>query len=109
LRHSEFRQQAALLALGQPLAGEAAVNVYSLVALAPVIQRLGNRAYRAAQLEGGIVGGRIYLAAYALGLGATGLTFFDDLVTEFFSPHAAGKSVIFLSAVGHPSHRRRLL
>src|SRR3546814_12552976 len=31
------------------------------------------RGYRAAQLEGGIVGGRLYLAAYALGFGATGL------------------------------------
>ena len=27
------------------------------------------------------------LAAYALGFGATGLTFFDEEVTDFFSPH----------------------
>ena len=33
--------------------------------------------------------------------GATGLTFFDDEVTDFFSPHAAGKSVMFLIALGH--------
>jgi nitroreductase len=55
-----------------------------------------------AQLEGGLIGGRAYLAAYALGLGATGLTFFDDAVTEFFSPHASGKSVMFLAAFGVP-------
>ena len=30
----------------------------------------------------------------------TGLTFYDDDVTAFFSPHAAGKSVIFLIALG---------
>ena len=48
----------------------------------------------------------MYLAAYALGLGATGLTFFDDEVTEFFSPHAAGKEVLFLTALGHPDLRR---
>ncbi len=30
----------------------------------------------------------MYLCAYAQGRGATGLTFFDDDVTEFFSPHA---------------------
>jgi hypothetical protein len=35
-----------------------------------------------------------------MGVGATGLTFFDDDVTDFFSPHAAGKSVMFLIAVG---------
>jgi hypothetical protein len=34
-------------------------------------------------------------------LGATGLTFFDDDVTAFFSPHAEGKSAIFLVAIGH--------
>jgi nitroreductase len=67
--------------------------------------QLGNRGYRAAQLEGGIIGGRVYLGAYALGLGATGLTFFDDDVTRFFSPHATGKSVMFLNAVGRPSRR----
>ena len=40
-------------------------------------------------------------------LGATGLTFFDDDVTAFFSPHAAGKSVMFLIALGQPARRRR--
>jgi hypothetical protein len=35
-------------------------------------------------------------------LGATGLTFFDDDVTAFFSPHATGKSVMFLTAIGKP-------
>jgi hypothetical protein len=34
---------------------------------------------------------RLYLATYAQHFGASGLTFFDDAVTEFFSPHAAGK------------------
>jgi nitroreductase len=108
LRRGEFQQQAGFLALGQPLAAEAAFNLYSLVSLLPLMTRLGNRGYRAAQLQGGIIGGRVYLGAYALGLGATGLTFFDDHVSRFFSPHAAGKSVMFLSAVGHPSQKRHL-
>jgi hypothetical protein len=58
-------------------------------------------------LEAGIIGGRLYLAAYAQRLGATGLTFYDDEVTEFFSPHAAGKSAIFLVALGHSERFRR--
>ena len=101
LREGHFRQAAGRLALGQALAADAAVNVYSLADLPRVLERLGNRGYRAAQLEGGITGGRLYLAAYAQGFGATGLTFFDDEVTAFFSPHAAGKSVLFLTALGH--------
>lgn len=35
---------------------------------------LGPRGYRAAELDAGIVAGRIYLGAYAQRLGATGLT-----------------------------------
>jgi nitroreductase len=47
----------------------------------------------------------MYLAAYAQGFGATGLTFFDDDVTAFFSPHAADKSVMFLIALGYAARR----
>jgi hypothetical protein len=45
----------------------------------------------------------MYLAAYALGIGATGLTFFDDAVTEFFSPHAQEKSVHVPDRAGQAS------
>jgi hypothetical protein len=48
----------------------------------------------------------MYLAAYGQGFGASGLTFFDDAVTEFFSPHAEGKSVMFLIALGQKARRR---
>ncbi len=105
LREGSFRNEAGHLALDQPLAADAAVNVYSLVDLPRVLDRFGNRGYRAAQLEGGITGGRLYLAAYAQGFGASGLTFYDDEVTEFFAPHAAGKSVMFLVALGYADRR----
>lgn len=101
LAEGDFRELAGRLALGQPLGADAAVNVYSLCALAPILERYGNRGYRAAQFEGGVIGGSLYLVAYALGFGASGLTFFDDEVTEFFSPHAADKSVMFLTALGY--------
>ena len=102
LREGDFRSNARFLDLEQDLAGDAAANLYLLVDLGPLLARYGNRGYRVAQLEGGLIGGRVYLASYALGLGATGLTFFDDAVTEFFSPHASGKSVMFLVAFGVP-------
>jgi len=105
LRAGQFRRGAEYLDLGQELAGDAAVNVYLMSELGEVLRRFGNRGYRAAQLEGSVNGGRLYLSAYALGLGATGLTFYDDDVTEFFSPHAEGKSPMFLLAVGVPGRR----
>jgi SagB-type dehydrogenase family enzyme len=101
----DFRDRAAYLALEQQLAGDAAVAVFFLADLNRWLARLGPRGYRAAQLEAGILGGKMYLAAYALGLGATGLTFYDDEVVLFFSPHAQGKSAIFLTALGQPAKR----
>ena len=95
LKRGDFRTAAYRLALDQDLGGDAAVSIYFLADLGPVLERFGNRGYRAAQLEAAIVAGKLYLAAYALQSGATGLTFFDDEVTAFFSPHAAGKSVMF--------------
>jgi SagB-type dehydrogenase family enzyme len=105
LRQGDFRQQAGALGLGQELPADASFNIYYLSDLDAVVGRFGERGYRAAQIEGGILGGKAYLASYALGCGATGLTFIDDDVTEFFSPHAAGKSVMFLMAIGRPRRR----
>jgi hypothetical protein len=48
----------------------------------------------------------MYLAAYAQRFGATGLTFLDDEVIDFFSPHARGKDVMFLIALGKSVRRR---
>ncbi len=106
LQPGEFRRDAGYLALGQSLAADAAVNFYFLTDLERVLRSLGNRGYRSAQLEASIRAGKLYLGAYALGLGATGLTFLDDEVTRFFSPSAANKSVMFLMAVGVPRKPR---
>ena len=106
LQEGDFRQQAGHLGLGQEIPADCSVDVFFLTDLNTALQRWGNRAYRAVQLEASIMGGKLYLAAYAQGLGASGLTFFDDDVTEFFSPHAAGKSVMFLLAIGKSIKRR---
>ena len=100
LKRGDFRADATYLDLGQALAGDASAAVFMMADLNAILNRFGNRGYRAVQTEAGIIGGKLYLAAYAQLLGATGLTFFDDDVTAFFSPHAAGKSAIFLVALG---------
>jgi len=106
LKQGDFRSQAAYLGLEQALPGDAAADVFFLVDLQPILQRFGNRGYRAVQLEAGILGGKLYLGAYAQHLGATGLTFYDDDVVRFFSPHAEGKSTIFLVALGNSVKRK---
>jgi SagB-type dehydrogenase family enzyme len=107
LKAGNFRTTAGELALGQALAADASVAIFLLADLSPLLARLGNRGYRAAQLDASLAGGRLYLAAYALGMGASGLTFLDDAVTDFFSPHARGKSVMFLIALGRKRKRSR--
>jgi SagB-type dehydrogenase family enzyme len=100
LKAGNFRDQAGHLGLDQQLPLEAAADIFFLADLQIILGRFGNRGYRAVQLEAGILSGKLYLAAYAQRLSATGLTFYDDDVIQFFSPHAHGKSVTMLVAVG---------
>ena len=106
LKAREFRAEAHHLGLEQQLSADACVDIFFLADLKRIMEGYGNRGYRAVQLEAGAIGGRMYLAAYAQRLGATGLTFFDDDVINFFSPHAKGKSAIFLLAIGKPVKRK---
>ncbi|MGA7169605.1 MAG: SagB family peptide dehydrogenase [Candidatus Sulfotelmatobacter sp.] len=106
LKEGNFRAEAHHLGLEQELPADACVDIFFLADLRGILGRYGNRGYRAVQLEAGAIGGRIYLAAYAQHLGATGLTFFDDDVISFFSPHARDKSAIFLLAIGKPLKRK---
>jgi SagB-type dehydrogenase family enzyme len=106
LKAGEFRAEAHHLGLEQELPADACVAIFFLADLKRILEGYGNRGYRAVQLEAGAIGGRMYLAAYAQRLGATGLTFFDDDVINFFAPHAKGKSAIFLLAIGKPLKRK---
>jgi len=102
VRAGSFRRQGGYLCLEQPLGALAAGTIFLLAALGPVLDTLGNRGYRAAQLEAGIRTGRIYLGAYASGLAATASTFYDDDVTRFLAP-GTGKSPLLAAAIGYPA------
>jgi SagB-type dehydrogenase family enzyme len=106
LKPGDFRDKAGFLGLDQQIPADAAVDVFFLADLKKILERYGNRGYRAAQLEAGILGGKLYLAAYAQHFGASGLTFYDDEVVNFFSPHARGKSAIFLVALGRSALKK---
>ena len=105
IKGGDFSERASYLTLEQSLGGDASATFFFMADLDRLLEKFGNRGYRAAQMEAGIIGGKLYIAAYCLGRGATGLTFYDDDVTEFFSPHAAGKSCIFVTSVGIPGKR----
>jgi len=100
LRAGDARAASTFLCLEQALGGTSSATVFFLSDLAPVLEGWGNRGYRLANLEAGLIGGRLYLGAYAERFGASGLTFYDRAVVEFFSPHAAGKDALFVTALG---------
>jgi hypothetical protein len=92
-REGQHRDLAAHLCYDQPLGGDSADTV---------LGALGSRGYRAAQFEAGIAAGRLALAAFTLGYGATGLTFYDEAVSEFFATRAA---CMLVTSVGVPDYR----
>ena len=100
IRPGDFAAGAAHLALDQPAAGSAAVNLYFVASLREVASALGERGYRAVQLEAGVRTGQVYLAAASLGLRATGLTFYDDEVARFFGLEPEETLVLMLVVFG---------
>ncbi len=103
----DFRTQAGYLCLEQQLGYDCSALIVYMADLDRALEAMGNRGYRDAHLEAGIMAGRAYLASYALDRGATGLTFYDDDTTKFFSPHGAGKSPLLMVAVGVPHSSAR--
>lgn len=99
------RETSGYLCLGQSLFSQASAVLFLMSDLQRILEALGNRGYRASQFEAGIIAGKIYLAAYAQGIGASGSTFFDDAVTEFFSPHAENKSTMIAVGIGKPAYK----
>jgi SagB-type dehydrogenase family enzyme len=102
VRPGQFRPLTQQLCLDQPLGGDSAYTAFHSANLDAVLDGLGARGYRVAQLEAGIASGRLSLAAFALGCGATGLTFFDEPVRRFFATPA---SCMLVTSVGIPDYR----
>jgi SagB-type dehydrogenase family enzyme len=102
VRPGQFREITQQLCLDQPLGGDSAYTAFHCARLDSVLGALGARGYRVAQLEAGIASGRLSLAAFTLGCGATGLTFFDEPVRRFFATRA---SCMLVTSVGIPEYR----
>jgi nitroreductase family protein len=74
VRAGELRHELYRVCLDQGLPRDAAFVVIG----AADVSSLDDRGYREAQLTAGLVEGRLHLAAYALGAGASGMTFLDS-------------------------------
>ena len=107
VRTGDQRVAAAGLSLGQDLAGNACVTFSMIADLDGACSAFGNRGYRYAHFEAGALGQRLYIAAEALGLRATGIgAFFDDRVHSYLE--LENGQVIYHFALGYPVHDPRL-
>ncbi len=107
LKAKVSRKMSGYLCLNQPLFSDASVVLFMMSNLGKTLKVLGNRGYRAAQFEAGIIAGKIYLSSYSHRIGASGSTFYDDAVTEFFSPHSKDKDTMIAVGIGVPSYKAR--
>jgi SagB-type dehydrogenase family enzyme len=104
LEGGDKRAESRRLCLDQPLGGDSAYTVFHATRLDRLLSACGPRAYRAANLSAGVASGRLALAAFALGFGATALTFLDDEVAAFFGRDV---SCLLVTAVGVPDYQNR--
>ena len=93
---------AAGLSLQQSLAGNACVAFSMIADMDRAVRSHGDRGYRYVHFEAGAIGQRLYIAAEALGLSATGIgAFFDDEVNRYLSLPSDKEQVVYHFAVGH--------
>ena len=107
LKHRPGHNISGHLCLDQSLFADASIVIFIMTDLKHILDMLGNRGYRAVQMEAGITAGKIYLLSYASGLGASGSTFYDNEVTEFFSPHSKQKETLIAIGLGIPSYQSK--
>lgn len=108
LREGDQRSMAAYLSLEQSLAGNGCVAFSMAADLERASRAFGDRGYRYAHFDAGMIGQKLYLGAEALGFNGTGIgAFYDDEVHQHLSLRPEAGQVIYHFAVGRaiPDHR----
>jgi SagB-type dehydrogenase family enzyme len=109
IMRGDQRVAAAGLSLGQDLAGNACVAFSMIGDLERAAHTHGDRGYRYVHFEAGAIGQRLYLAAEAFGLGATGIgAFYDEEVYRYLNLAPKQGQVVYHFAIGYPVPDSRL-
>jgi len=109
IKCGDQRVAAAGLSLGQELAGNACVALSMIGDLERAVRAHGDRGYRYVHFEAGAIGQRLYLAAEALGLGATGIgAYYDEQVHHYLNLAPEQGQVVYHFAIGYPVSDPRL-
>jgi len=102
IKDGDQRVVAAGLSLGQKLASNACVAFSMVADLERAARAHGDRGYRYVHFEAGAIGHRLYLAAEALGLGATGIGAFYDEEVHRYLRLPPQQQVVYHFAIGYP-------
>jgi SagB-type dehydrogenase family enzyme len=103
MKSGDQRVAAAALSLGQNLAGNSCVTFSMIGDLDRAAGIFRDRGYRYVHFEAGAIGHRMYLAAEALGLRATGIgAFYDDEVHRHLKLTSRQGQVVYHFAIGYP-------
>jgi Nitroreductase family len=97
VRAGDLRRELYRVCLDQGLPRDAAFVVIGTAD----VSALDDREYREAQLAAGLVEGRLHLAAYALGAGASGMTFLDSEIPALVGEPLDG---LLFTCVGVPEY-----
>jgi hypothetical protein len=100
LRREPMRDELFRVCYDQDLGHDAAFVVIAAID----VDGLDDRGYREAQLGAGLVEGRLHLAAFALGIGASGMTFLDSEIAGFLGEPLAA---LLFTCVGVPAYRNK--
>jgi len=100
VRAGDLREELFRVCLDQELPRDAAFVVIG----AADLDALDDRGYRDAQLDAGLVSGRLHLAAFGLGFGACGMTFLDSEIPALLGEPLAA---LLFTCVGVPAYRHR--
>lgn len=100
LRAGPMRDEVFGVCMEQDLGHDAAFVVMA----AADLDRLDDHGYRDVQLGAGLVNGRLHLAAFSLGIGASGMTFYDSEIAGLLGEPLAG---LIFTCVGVPAYRNK--
>ena len=100
LRAGSLRDELFKVCMEQALGHDAAFVVMA----ATDLDSIDDRSYREAQLDAGLVNGRLHLAAFSLGIGASGMTFYDSEITGLLGEPLAG---LLFTCVGVPTYKNK--
>jgi SagB-type dehydrogenase family enzyme len=101
LRAGDYRGLTQAAALNQEVVGGAQAVVLMSIDHERLAWPDGDRGYRYATLDAGMLGGRLYLQSVALQLGCCGIgAYFDHAVNELVEVDASSELVIYLVALG---------